>query len=449
MLILSAISLLALGESTDADVVTEIRDISQSPEISIFNLLINLIGFPLQLINYSTGQSFSLNITYDVSYLWGAIVKIVVSSTGTSVIVLLAMVVSLYLLAKREERKRPIGNQLGIWLQSLLAGLSVAFINQILAYALAIRIYAGARNNTLDTEIYSAGLISFLSLTFIFTLALALGRLNVWQKLLNHPSLRQSVQAVKLFFAHACLLLVFAFGVNFLTFIINALQPDADLKVELGNLFLPVVLAPILLSLLLAKIFLEYHSFNQLGLATSHNLDSSLPLSNPEQAWYILIVMSMAALLCIFIASVLWAKHKKRPSDLLGVIASWISLPAVYFLIGILVLLTANYSVVGELNVFDTTIPGSRENIGQDSFRINAPYYLPFVFGFIGIVIELLSRIFAPILARFMPAALGNTITKAPKQSHAAQINPSHAAQTNPSHAAQTNPSHPGPLAPR
>lgn len=312
-------------------------------------------------------------------------------------VVTLVMVLLAFYGGRIVQRGRTTG-LLGIWVSALITGLATALVTVLAALILAQPV---PLDESYSLRAHAAGFDAFFGSLALITLAIGLGRMSRRARWSWWPLVADLPAAAKLAVVHA---LVIAIALGVLGAVGATIQALAD--GEKPPIFALVLLIPLLggqmiaaltglplLSSLTAKAnapdvlgeFLPSSSFT--GRATVFDL--------PWYAWLLTILVGIGVLLVV---SLPW-NHGRRivPGNIIAVVVSWAALPVVYFAGGIVLLVLARMSV--SFSVEGGFFGGGHRMSGV----VGLAWWTPFLALLVGVIVEVLSRFFAPLLVPILP----------------------------------------------
>ncbi|MDO5663266.1 MAG: hypothetical protein Q4G40_11260, partial [Brachybacterium sp.] len=356
-------------------------------------VLIGLLGLPAQIVALATFGSYYLQV--DIDFGFGGIGSFSATANLRAVplLVTLALVGTAFIggwVVRRFQKRAGIA---GMVLGAVLAGLPVAVLALALTRGLAMRIS--------EAEItvmgHAAGADMFLGTWVLVTAPLLLGQLAGSRHARWWPWVSDLAAGTRLAIVHLLLVTVPAAIVYGLVAGVRILIEDGPRQL-LSTLFaLPLYAVNLLVYLA------GFASLAPLSSSGHNQQFDVLPSLSEErlwlwdQPWYAAIGLLLWSLVVMVVVSLLW-QHRRGvvPGSPVSVLGSWIALPLIYFMGGV-VLLAVSYVAVGfNAGYF----------FGDTQLRFGIAPWLPVMTFLVGVVLEFVSRFAAPLAAPFVPGVL-------------------------------------------
>lgn len=298
----------------------------------------------------------------------------------------------------RFVQRRQGGGQLGIWLSAALAGFAVALVTVLAALIFAQPIPV---TDEVTLRLHAAGFDSFFGAFFLITLAHALGRISLRARPAWWPLVTDLLGGLKLAVTHA----LFVTVIGFLAFaVVTSIQ--ALLDGEVPPVISLILLLPVLGGHVLAYLT-GFELLSSLSITTTGYgmLDSLLGgISGTEYVsvfslqWYVWLGALVLIPVGLAVAALLW-QHQRQvvPHNILALAVSWLALPAAYFTGALALMIVARLSV--QMSISGGFADGER--LGAS---LGLAAWTPLLAGVAGVLVELLSRFAAPLVAPYIPA---------------------------------------------
>ena len=385
-IVLVAVAAMLTGIGNPVEASLESMDLG--PEEALSGVAMAL-RFPFQLVALAMlgGLGFSATIE-------GA-------SASLSVRLLPAMITLVMVLLSfyggRFVQRRQGGGQLGIWVSAVVAGFAVALVTVLAALIFAQPLPLG---DGITLRLHAAGFDSFFGAFFLIAIAHGLGRVSLRSRPAWWPLLTDLAAGFKLATVHALLVTVVAFLAIAVVTTIQALVNGEMPPVIYVILLLPL-LGGYVLSYLTGLDMLSALSATSRGAGMLDFLAGGLSgseyisvFSMPWYAWLGALVLIPVGL-CI--ASLLW-QHQRQvvPGNVIALAVSWAALPIAYF-IGALALM-----ILGVVSMQVAVSGGFLQN-ERFGASLGLAAWTPLLAGVAGVLVELLSRFVAPLVAPYLP----------------------------------------------
>ncbi|MBK0332990.1 hypothetical protein I8D64_16430 [Brachybacterium sp. MASK1Z-5] len=382
--VLLSAAAMAVGAAGTGEVGDELDSAGIDPEGALSGIAM-IVRMPFQLVAMASFGSWGTHAEFEG-------VALRASVRLLPFVVTLVMVLLAFYGGRFVQRGRSTG-LLGIWVSALITGIATALFTVLAALVLAQPV---PLDEGFSLRVHAAGFDAFFGSLLLITLAIGLGRMSRRARWAWWPLVADLPAAAKLAVVHA---LVIGIALGVLGAIGTTIQALADGKQP--PVFVLVLLLPLLggqmiaaltglplLSSLTAKAnapdllgeFLPSSSFT--GRATVFDL--------PWYAWLITILVGIGVLLVV---SLPW-NHGRRivPGNIIALVVSWAALPVVYFAGGIVLLVLARVSV--SVGVEGGFFGGGEQMSGS----VGLAWWTPFLALLAGVIVEVLSRFFAPLL---------------------------------------------------
>lgn len=382
-----AVGLSGVGDPLDAGL--DAVELSPSEQISG---LAGALRSPFQLVAMATFGGLGVRMSSE-GMSAHAVVR-VLPGVITLALVLLAF------FGGRFVQKRQRAGRLGIWTSSLATGIVVALFTVLSALILAqpIPIEAG-----ITPRLHAAGFDSFFGALVLVTVALALGRISVRARPSWWPLVSDLTAGFKLAVSHALLLSVL--GMIAAT-VITTIQALIDGRMP------PMFALILLLPLLGGHVLALFTGLPMLSAASASvtspeilgyllgDTQGTVRASIFSLPWYVWLIGLLLGLVALVVSSLLW-QHQRRvvPHNVVALAVSWIALPLAYFVGGLVLLVLAHSAVAVQVS-------GGFLGGGQKmSASVGLAAWTPALALLAGAIVELLSRVLAPLITPFLPAA--------------------------------------------
>lgn len=352
------------------------------------------IRAPFQLVAMATLGSLGVSASF-------AGESLRVSMRILPAVVTVVMVLLAFYGGRRVQRRQGAGI-IGIWSSAVLTGLAVALFTVLAAFVFAQPIPVDA---DITLRLHAAGLDAFLGAWMLVTLALALGRISLRPRPSWWPLVADLTAGVKLAVSHALILAVLgALAVTVVTTIQALVEGEMP----------PMLFVLLLLPLIGGQVLAYFTGLPMLSSATASitapdalgfllgNTSGSVSGTIFDLPWYAWMGGLMLGGLVLVVASLLW-QHQRRmvPNNVISLGVGWAALPLTYVAGGIALLVLAQLSGFIQLDG-----GGFLEGEQRATAALGLAAWTPALAGLAGVIVELLSRFVAPLVAPLLPAAL-------------------------------------------
>ncbi len=338
-------------------------------------------------------------------------------------LVLAAMLAGAFFAGRYIAKRKPKEGTVAIWVQAVIASFAVAVVSTLLTWALAVRASeetdAYGMKYELHVSVHAAGILPFLGILVLLTLALAAGRYSVRALPKKWPLVSEYFDAMKLALLYAVTAAVAGSLSSVVVVLITAINEDHFGDTLKSLVMLVLTLPATLLTVLFTHFGLSTFSpvnyaagqGSYAGLLLTHEDDMVSVFTLPH--WWMILPAIPFALLLMFVFAGVWSKSRRRvQGNTLATVTSWIALPAVFFVLSVIGIIFAtintSYGASGAKDVL--------EAIGYADFEGDAhagvSLATPFIAAVVGILVEVISRFVAPLYTPFVPAIAGNFVHK-------------------------------------
>lgn len=352
------------------------------------------IRAPFQLVAMATLGSLGVSASFAGESL--RVSMRILPAVMTVVMVLLA-----FYGGRRVQRRQGAG-AIGIWSSAALTGLAVALFTVLAAFVFAQPIPVDA---DITLRLHAAGLDAFLGAWVLVTLALALGRISLRPRPSWWPLVADLTAGMKLAVSHALILTVLgALAVTVVTTIQALVEGEMP----------PMLFVLLLLPLIGGQVLAYFTGLPMLSSATASitapdalgfllgNTSGAVSGTLFDLPWYAWMAGLLIGGLVLVVASLLW-QHQRRmvPNNVISLGVGWAALPLTYVAGGIALLVLAQLSGFIQLDG-----GGFLEGEQRATASLGLAAWTPALAGLAGVIVELLSRFVAPLMAPLVPAAL-------------------------------------------
>ncbi|UQN28449.1 hypothetical protein [Brachybacterium kimchii] len=380
---------MAVGASGTGEVGDELDSAGIDPEGALSGIAM-IVRMPFQLVAMASFGSWGTHAEYEG-------VALRASVRLLPFVVTLVMVLLAFYGGRLVQRGRTTG-LLGIWVSALITGIATALVTVLAALILAqpVPIEEG-----FSLRVHAAGFDAFFGSLVLITLAIGLGRMSRRARWAWWPLVADLPGAAKLAVVHA-LVIGIALGVlGAIGTTIQALADGEQPPVFVFVLLLPLLGGQMIAALtglpLLSSLTAKANAPDVLGelLPSSSFTGRATVFDLPWYAWLLTILVGIGVLLVV---SLPW-NHGRRivPGNIIALVVSWAALPVVYFAGGIVLLVLARVSV--SFGVEGGFFGGGEQMSGS----VGLAWWTPFLALLAGVIVEVLSRFFAPLLVPVLP----------------------------------------------
>lgn len=338
-------------------------------------------------------------------------------------LVFAAVLVGAFFAARFIAKRKPQEGAVAIWVQAVIASFAVATVSTLLTWALAVRASDKTEAYGMKYEshvsIHAAGILPFLGILVLLTLALVAGRYSVRALPKKWPLVSEYFDAAKLALLYAVTAAIVGSVCSVIVVLITALNDGhfGDTLKSLVMLFLtlPATLLTVLFTHFGLVTFspVNYVAGNgrYAGLLLDHEGDMVSVFTLPH--WWMILPAIPFALVLMFVFAGVWAKSRRRvQGNTLATVTSWAALPAVFFVLSVIGIIFATINLkTGASGAKDALEAAGLQNYGDD-FHAGVSLATPFIAAIVGILIEVISRFIAPFYSAFVPAAVGGFVHK-------------------------------------
>ncbi|WP_420176002.1 hypothetical protein [Luteococcus sp. OSA5] len=295
--------------------------------------------------------------------------------------------------ARLSTRRWAVGSGPGNLALSLVAGLVNAAVLTLLARITAFRAD--------EVSIHSAGFSGFLVCVLLTTLAVATGRAHGvgHRGLPAHPLLREALRGARTFGYHVLVLGGVLLALGWLYLAVK-LAMDEHVGAAFGALLmLPLVGLNLLLLGFGLATFGSFGAGAQGSLEALNGLDlgpvdfsdlGSLPRLSvgifDAPQWWVPLVALVVSAAAVCLAALFWGARRRVAHQL----TSWLVLPVVYLVGGIVVMLASRLGV-------------SSDGYGTARSTLGLAGWWPLVLALVGLAVELAARYLVPTLRAIVP----------------------------------------------
>ncbi|MDU4693552.1 MAG: hypothetical protein E6Y12_07750 [Dermabacter sp.] len=384
-----------------------------------------ILGAPFQAVSMAFLGSYTSHATVKGNLGGGEDTSFsLYSSQGLVPFLVLAAVLGGAFFAGRFIAKRkPNEGTVAIWVQAAVASFLVATISTLLTWALAVRASDEADSYGMKYEmhmsVHAAGILPFLAICVLLTLALVAGRYSVRALPKKWPLVSEYFDAAKLALLYAATAaivgLVCAVAVVLIAAINEGHFGDSLKMLVMLVLTLPATLLTVLFTYFgLATFSPVNYTFGlgpYAGLLISQDGDMVSVFTLPH--WWMIVPAIPFVFLLMFVFAGVWAKSRRRvQGNTLATVTSWAALPAVFFVLSVIGIifatLNSSYDASGARDVLESAGLANFEGEAHAGVSLATP----FIAAIVGILIEVISRFIAPFYSAFVPAVVGGFVHK-------------------------------------
>lgn len=384
-----------------------------------------ILGAPFQAVSMAFLGSYTSHATVKGNLGGGEDTSFsLYSSQGLVPFLVLAAVLGGAFFAGRFIAKRkPNEGAVAIWVQAAVASFLVATISTLLTWALAVRASDKADSYGMKYEmnmsVHAAGILPFLAICVLLTLALVAGRYSVRALPKKWPLVSEYFDAAKLALLYAATAaivgLVCAVAVVLIAAINEGHFGDSLKMLVMLVLALPATLLTVLFTYFgLATFSPVNYSFGlgpYAGLLISQEGDMVSVFTLPH--WWMIVPAIPFVFLLMFVFAGVWAKSRHRvQGNTLATVTSWAALPAMFFVLSVIGIifatLNSSYDASGARDVLESAGLANFEGEAHAGVSLATP----FIAAIVGILIEVISRFIAPFYSAFVPAVVGGFVHK-------------------------------------
>ncbi|MGP9538159.1 hypothetical protein ACT3SP_09105 [Brachybacterium sp. AOP43-C2-M15] len=391
-MILAAVAVALSGIGNPVEAGLDSVDLSPSEQLSG---VATALRAPFQLVAMAAFGGLGFGVSYEGVTL-RAVVRVLPG------VITLAMVLLSFFGGRFVQKRQPAGH-LGIWASSLLAGFGVAVFTVLAALILAQPIPI---EDGITLRLHAAGFDSFFGALVLVTAALALGRISVRARPAWWPLIADLAAGLKLALSHALLLTVL--GLVAAT-VITTVQALIDGRMP------PMLAVLLLLPLAGGHVLAVFTGLPMLSAASASvqspeimgfllgDLSGTMRASIFSMPWYVWLIGLLLGLVTLMASSLLW-QHQRRvvPDNVIALAVSWAALPIAYFVGGVVLVILAHSSAT--FQVSGSFFDGSQ----RMSASAGLAAWTPFLALLAGVLVEVLSRVVAPLIAPFLPGVMLN-----------------------------------------
>ena len=382
-----------------------------------------ILGAPFQVVSMAFLGSYTSHVTVKGN-LGGeedAAFSLYSSLGLVPFLVLAAVLGGAFFAGRFIAKRKPNEGAVAIWVQAAASSFLVATISTLLTWALAVRASEKADSYGVKYEmnmsVHAAGILPFLAILVLLTLALVAGRYSVRALPKKWPLVSECLDAAKLALLYAATAavvgLVCAVAVVLIAAINEGHFGDSLKMLVMLVLTLPATLLTVLFTYFgLATFSPVNYAFGlgpYAGLLISQDGDMVSVFTLPH--WWMIVPAIPFVFLLMFVFAGVWAKSRHRvQGNTLATVTSWAALPAMFFVLSVIGIifatLNSSYDASGARDVL--------ESAGLANFEgeAHAGVSLAFIAAIVGILIEVISRFIAPFYSAFVPAVVGGFVHK-------------------------------------
>ena len=382
-----------------------------------------ILGAPFQVVSMAFLGSYTSHVTVKGN-LGGeedAAFSLYSSLGLVPFLVLAAVLGGAFFAGRFIAKRKPNEGAVAIWVQAAASSFLVATISTLLTWALAVRASEKADSYGVKYEmnmsVHAAGILPFLAILVLLTLALVAGRYSVRALPKKWPLVSEYLDAAKLALLYAATAaivgLVCAVAVVLIAAINEGHFGDSLKMLVMLVLTLPATLLTVLFTYFgLATFSPVNYAFGlgpYAGLLISQDGDMVSVFTLPH--WWMIVPAIPFVFLLMFVFAGVWAKSRHRvQGNTLATVTSWAALPAMFFVLSVIGIifatLNSSYDASGARDVL--------ESAGLANFEgeAHAGVSLAFIAAIVGILIEVISRFIAPFYSAFVPAVVGGFVHK-------------------------------------
>ena len=384
-----------------------------------------ILGAPFQVVSMAFLGSYTSHVTVKGN-LGGeedAAFSLYSSLGLVPFLVLAAVLGGAFFAGRFIAKRKPNEGAVAIWVQAAASSFLVATISTLLTWALAVRASDEADSYGMKYEmhmsVHAAGILPFLAILVLLTLALVAGRYSVRALPKKWPLVSEYFDAAKLALLYAAAAaivgLVCAVAVVLIAAINEGHFGDSLKMLVMLVLTLPATLLTVLFTYFgLATFSPVNYTFGlgpYAGLLISQDGDMVSVFTLPH--WWMIVPAIPFVFLLMFVFAGVWAKSRHRvQGNTLATVPSWAALPAVFFVLSIIGIifatLNSSYDASGARDVLESAGLANFEGEAHAGVSLATP----FIAAIVGILIEVISRFIAPFYSAFVPAVVGGFVHK-------------------------------------
>ncbi|SHY19889.1 Uncharacterised protein [Mycobacteroides abscessus subsp. abscessus] len=384
-----------------------------------------ILGAPFQVVSMAFLGSYTSHVTVKGN-LGGeedAAFSLYSSLGLVPFLVLAAVLGGAFFAGRFIAKRKPNEGAVAIWVQAAVASFLVATISTLLTWALAVRASDKADSYGVKYEmnmsVHAAGILPFLAILVLLTLALVAGRYSVRALPKKWPLVSEYFDAAKLALLYAATAaivgLVCAVAVVLIAAINEGHFGDSLKMLVMLVLTLPATLLTVLFTYFgLATFSPVNYTFGlgpYAGLLISQDGDMVSVFTLPH--WWMIVPAIPFVFLLMFVFAGVWAKSRHRvQGNTLATVTSWAALPAVFFVLSVIGIifatLNSSYDASGARDVLESAGLANFEGEAHAGVSLATP----FIAAIVGILIEVISRFIAPFYSAFVPAVVGGFVHK-------------------------------------
>ena len=338
-------------------------------------------------------------------------------------LVLAAVLVGAFFASRFVAKRRPNEGAVAIWVQAVMASFAVALVSTLLTWALAVRASdktdAYGMKYESHLSIHAAGILPFLGILVLLTLALVAGRYSVRALPKKWPLVSEYFDAAKLVLLYAVTAAIVGSLSSVIVVLITAIN-DGHFGDTLKSLVMLVLTLP---ATLLTVLFTHFGlvTFSPVNYAAGNGQYAGLLLNHEDDMvsvftlphWWMILPAIPFAFVLMFVFAGVWAKSRRRvQGNMLATVTSWAALPAVFFVLSVIGIIFAtintSYGASGAKEVLEAA---GLTNFEGDA-HAGVSLATPFIAAIVGILIEVISRFIAPFYSAFVPAVVGGFVHK-------------------------------------
>ena len=380
-----------------------------------------ILGAPFQAVSMAFLGSYTSHATVKGNLGGGEDTSFsLYSSQGLVPFLVLAAVLGGAFFAGRFIAKRkPNEGTVAIWVQAAASSFLVATISTLLTWALAVRASDEADSYGMKYEmhmsVHAAGILPFLAICVLLTLALVAGRYSVRALPKKWPLVSEYFDAAKLALLYAATAaivgLVCAVAVVLIAAINEGHFGDSLKMLVMLVLTLPAMLFTYFGLATFSPVNYTFGLGPYAGLLISQDGDMVSVFTLPH--WWMIVPAIPFVFLLMFVFAGVWAKSRRRvQGNTLPTVTSWAALPAVFFVLSVIGIifatLNSSYDASGARDVLESAGLANFEGEAHAGVSLATP----FIAAIVGILIEVISRFIAPFYSAFVPAVVGGFVHK-------------------------------------
>lgn len=384
-----------------------------------------ILGAPFQVVSMAFLGSYTSHVTVKGN-LGGeedAAFSLYSSLGLVPFLVLAAVLGGAFFAGRFIAKRKPNEGAVAIWVQAAASSFLVATISTLLTWALAVRASeetdAYGVKYEMNMSVHAAGILPFLAILVLLTLALVAGRYSVRALPKKWPLVSEYLDAAKLALLYAATAavvgLVCAVAVVLIAAINEGHFGDSLKMLVMLVLTLPATLLTVLFTYFgLATFSPVNYTFGlgpYAGLLISQDGDMVSVFTLPH--WWMIVPAIPFVFLLMFVFAGVWAKSRRRvQGNTLATVTSWAALPAVFFVLSVIGIifatLNSSYDASGARDVLESAGLANFEGEAHAGVSLATP----FIAAIVGILIEVISRFIAPFYSAFVPAVVGGFVHK-------------------------------------